>query len=398
MNQSKSKIIIACAISVVVTFILSSVLYLCIGRTIISRTVLDDEGVALLSEVKMYIDALYLEEYDERELYEMAAKGMTYALDDYTTYYTKTEFEEFDRTVTGSYVGVGLVLSVLKDGRLIIIQAYEDCPGEEAGVQAGDILVSIDGKSYDDLDAAAQALRGDGSKEQGEGSQVEAVFLRDGKELAFHITRRAIHLKTVTSRMEKGNVGYFKITSFDEDTDAEFKNHYEALEAQGMKSIVIDLRDNGGGDFYTACNLAGFFLDEGETVVYRMDKYGKRSYERASGHCIDLPVVILANENTASASEVLVGALRGNDRLQALVGKKTFGKGITQNSFMLSNGGGLRITVDRYYTAKDECIHGIGFEPDVLAESGFEDGYPVGAIERAQDVQLDKALEVVKQQ
>ncbi len=396
MNQNKSKIIIACVISVVVTFVLSSVLYLGVGTAVLNRTVLGGEGSEVLSEVKMYIDALYLEDYDERELYEMAAKGMTYALDDYTTYYTPAEFEEFIRSTRGSYVGVGLVLSQTNDGQIIILQAYEDCPGAEAGVQAGDILVRIDGKAYDDLDAAAQALRGDGSEAQGEGSLVEAAFLRDGVEKTFTITRRAIHLKTVTSRMENGNVGYFKITSFDEDTDAEFKNHYEALAAQGMERIVIDLRDNGGGDFYTACNLAGFFLDEGATVVYRMDKSGARSYEYASGHCIDLPVVILANENSASASEVLIGALRGNSRLQALVGTKTFGKGITQNVFPIRSGGGMSITVERYYTPDDKCIHGIGFEPDVVIESGFEKGYPAEAIERAQDVQLDKAIEAVK--
>lgn len=395
MNNGKSKIIIACAISVVVTFLLSSVLYVCIGTAIFDKTMLGDEGSAVLTELKAYIDALYLEEYDERALYEMAAKGMTYALDDYTTYYTTEEFEEFLRATRGSYVGVGLVLTMNADGEIMIMQVYEDCPGAEAGVLAGDILVSVDGVRHTELDAAAQALRGDGTAEQGAGSVVEAVFLRDGKEKKFSITRREVHVKTVTSRIENGDVGYFKITSFDDDTDAEFKTQYEALKEKGIKSIVIDLRDNGGGDFYTACNLASMFLEEGATVVYRMDKSEERSYEYAKGHCIDLPVVILANGHSASASEVLIGALQGNNRLKALVGTKTFGKGITQNVFPLASGGGLSITVDRYYTPDDRCIHGTGFEPDVLIESGFGEDYPVEAITRSEDVQLDKALETV---
>lgn len=395
MNKGRSKIIIACAISVVVTFLLSSVLYVCIGMTIFNKTMLGDEGSAVLTELKAYIDALYLEEYDERELYEMAAKGMTYALDDYTSYYTTEEFEDFILATRGSYVGVGLGLTMNAEGQIIVVKAYEECPGAEAGVLAGDILVSVDGVAHEDLDAAAQALRGDGSEKQGAGSVVETVFLRDGVEKKFTITRREVHIKTVTSRIENGDVGYVNIASFDEDTDAEFKTQYEALKAEGIKSLVIDLRDNGGGDFYTACNIAGMFLEEGATVVYRMDKSGERSYEYAKGHCIDLPVVILANGNSASASEVLIGALKGNDRLKALVGTKTFGKGITQHVFPLASGGGLSITVDRYYTADDRCIHGTGFAPDVLVESGFEEDYPIEAIERAQDVQLDKALEAV---
>ncbi len=394
MENQKRKIIIACAVSVVVTFVLSSILYVGLATRFLERTMLGDNGSEVLSEVKMYVDALYLEDYDEAELYRQAAKGMTNALDDYTTYYTPTEFDDFINSTRGSYVGVGLVLSQTADGQIVVMQAYENAPGATAGVQAGDVLVSVDGAVQTELDAAAAALRGDGSAAQGEGSQVQVVFLRDGAQYSVTITRGEIHLTTVSSRMENGNIGYFKITAFDEDTDAEFKAQYDALLAQGLQSLVLDLRDNGGGDYYTACRLAGLFLQEGDTVVYRMNKAGKRDYEYAQGHCIDLPVVILANGHSASASEVFIGALRGNDRLHTLVGTNTFGKGITQDVFALQSGGGMSITVDYYYTPEDKCIHGIGIAPDVLAESGYEEGYPVGAIARENDVQLNRALEI----
>ncbi len=396
MEQPKKKLIVACIITGVATFLAAALIFLAVGNTFIENTILADSGSGVLSEVKMYIDALYLEPYDEAALYQQAAKGMTQALDDYTTYYTPEEFDDFVNSARGSYVGVGLVLSQTEDGQIIIMQAYDDAPGAGAGVQAGDILISIDGTQATELDAAAAALRGDGSAGQGEGSQVEATFMRNGAQYSETITRREIHLTTVTGRVEQGGDGYFRMTAFEEETDAEFIALYDALKAQGMQSIVLDLRDNGGGDYYTACRLAGFFLKEGDTVVYRQDKAGERYYEYAKGHCIDLPVLVLANGNSASASEVLIGALRDNARLHTLVGTKTFGKGITQNVFPLQNSGGMSITVDYYYTPGDTCIHGIGFLPDVAVESGYAQGYPVEAIAPEADVQLHKALELAR--
>ncbi len=398
MEYSKKKLIIACIISVLVTFAVTVVLSIGVYETLLERTILADESSGVLSEIKTYIDAMYLNSYEEEELYASAAKGMTEALDAYTNYYTPTEFESFLTATRGSYVGVGLVLSQMESGEIMILQVYEDSPGAVAGVRAGDILVSVDGTAYDELDAAATALRGDGSALQGEGSMVTANFKREGMVYVASMTRRAIRLQTVRSSIEDGGVGYFKISSFDEDTDAEFKTQYMELTKQGITSILLDLRDNGGGDFYTVCRLAEMFLKEGQTIVYREDKYGKREYEYAKDGFIDLPVVILANENSASASEVLIGALKGNGRLKALVGTNTFGKGITQNVFPLRHGGGLSITVEQYYTPDDKCIHGVGFAPDVMVVTGFAPGYPVEAIERAQDVQLIRALTVIKGQ
>ena len=394
MEKFGKKQLLVCALAVVITFVLSSVFYIGLGLTYFKNTILGDADSRVLTEVKRCIDALYLEEYDEAALYQGAAKGMTEALDAYSSYYTPAEFENFITAARGAYVGVGLVLTKTKDDELLVLQVYEDSPGEEAGVKAGDVLVSVEGERYDDLDEGASALRGDGSQAQGEGSTVQAVFLREGKERKVTLTRREIHLKTVSARMEENGVAYFKIIAFDEDTDVEFKAAYEELKKKGITKLVLDLRDNGGGDYYSACGLAGLFLKEGETIVYRKDKTESCVYEYAKGHCIDEPVVVLANGNSASASEVFIGALRGNDRLHALVGTKTFGKGITQDVFALRSGGGMSITVSKYYTPDDQCIHGIGFTPDTVVESGFEEDYPVEAIEREKDVQLDKALEI----
>ncbi len=397
MQKFGKKYILICIVIALVTFLSSSVFYIALGAMCYKHIILTDEGSQVLTEVKSVIDALYLEPYESEALYQSAAKGMTDALDDYTAYYTPKEFMMLVENARGTYVGVGLVLTQTEDGKIMVLQTYENAPGAQAGVRAGDIVLRINGAPCEDLDAAANALRGDGSKAQGEGSQVEAVFLREDKEYSVTITRREIHLTTVSARMEEDGVGYFKIIGFDEDTDVEFKTQYELLAPQGMRSMVIDLRDNGGGDYYTVCRLAGMFLEEGETVVYRQEKSGERVYEYAEGHCIDMPVIILANENSASASEVLIGALRGNQRLKKLVGTKTFGKGVTQDVLSLRSGGGMTVTVSRYYTPDDVCIHGVGFTPDVVVESGYEKDYPVEAIERDKDVQLKKALEIAVQ-
>jgi len=394
VNLKENRVLL-CVLVAVATFV--STLSLCAfgGYALLQNSILGDEGAATLSEVKAYIDATYLESYDEKEMYNMAAKGMTSVLDPYTNYYTPEEFKAFMESTQGAYVGVGLVLVTNEENQIMISQVYEDSPGAKAGVKAGDILLRVDGTAFDGdaQEAAANALRGTGDKQKA-GTSCEATFLRGTEEYSVTITREEIHLKTVSARIEKGDIGYFAITAFDEDTDVEFKEAYTALKEKGIEKIVIDLRDNGGGDFQTVCRLAGMFVEEDKVLVYCKDKNEKCTYEYAKGYCVEEPVVILANGGSASASEVFIGALKGNGRLNCLVGTKTFGKGITQNVYALRNGGGLTVTVSRYYTPDDQCIHGIGFTPDLVVESGYEEDYPVAAIPRSEDVQLDKALEI----
>ena len=405
MSQ-KSKIVWAAVISVVATFLLTSGLYLTAGSGIIGR-LLDTGGTArdgfaspLLDEVKTYLDTFYMGEIDEQQMYYYAAKGMAASTEDpYTRYYSPAEFKEYMDSNIGAYVGVGIVLSATQDtNELVVVMPYEDAPGDKAGVLPGDIITAIDGEPYtgDDLDEAADTMRGS-DLPNAEGTQVTLTLRRDGGEpFDVVLTREEVHLKTVSAKMLEGDVGYMRIISFDGDTDVEVEEALRPLLDSGMKKLVLDLRDNGGGDYNTACGVAGKFLDEGKLIVYTEDKNGKRKDEYASGKMTDCELIILINGGSASASEVVTGALDGNNRAKAIVGTKSYGKGITQNVYPLKNGGGMSITVDYYYTPTGECIHKKGIEPDYVVPLGENEEKPSTTLTYEEDLQLQKAVELFR--
>ena len=405
MSQ-KAKIAWAAVISVVATFLLTSVLYLTAGSGIIGRlldtgsTARDGFASPLLDEVKTYLDTFYMGEIDEQQMYYYAAKGMAASTEDpYTRYYSPAEFKEYVDSNIGAYVGVGIVLSATQDtNELVVVMPYEDAPGDKAGVLPGDIITAIDGEPYtgDDLDEAADTMRGS-DLPNAEGTQVTLTLRRDGGEpFDVVLTREEVHLKTVSAKMLEGDVGYMRIISFDGDTDVEVEEALRPLLDSGMKKLVLDLRDNGGGDYNTACGVAGKFLDEGKLIVYTEDKNGKRKDEYASGKMTDCELVILINGGSASASEVVTGALDGNNRAKAIVGTKSYGKGITQNVYPLKNGGGMSITVDYYYTPTGECIHKKGIEPDYVVPLGENEEKPSTTLTYEEDLQLQKAVELFR--
>lgn len=395
----KSKIVITSVISVVVTFFFTSALFLTLGSGILVDYITDGGEVsnALLSEVKMYIEKLYIGDVDENELYYGAAKGMAEATGDpYTKYYSPKEFEEYMESATGEYVGVGIVISADPDkNEIIVVLPYEDAPGAKAGILPGDIITAVDGVSYgSDTDAAADAMRG-ANLQNPAGTQVTLTIKRDGKEeFDTVLTREQIHLKTAASKMLEGDIGYMRLISFDADTDEEVEAELNSLINSGMKKLILDLRDNGGGDFNTCIRVAGKFLDEGKLVVYTQDKNGKREDFYAEGKITDCELILLINGDTASASEVLTGALSGNNRVKSVIGTKSFGKGITQNVFSLKNGGGMSVTVDRYFTPTGECIHEKGIMPDTVIESGSD--APSTTLSYDEDLQLQKAVEMFR--
>lgn len=403
MNQ-KTKIVLTCIISVVVTFFFTSALFLTVGSGILSNYITAPQqsasSNALLSEVKTYLEKLYMGDIDEEALYYGAAKGMAEATgDDYTKYYTPEEFEEYIESATGEYVGVGLVISQTADeDEIIVVMPYEDGPGAKAGILPGDIITAVDGVFYGaDVDAAADAMRG-ASLSSPNGTQVTLTVKRgEAEPFDVVLTREQIHLKTADSDMLEGDIGYMRIISFDADTDTEVENELNKLTESGMKKLILDLRDNGGGDFNTSIRTAGKFLDDGALVVYTQDKNGKREDFYAKGKVSNCEIIVLINGNTASASEVLTGALSGNGRARAVVGTKSFGKGITQNIYSLKNGGGLSITVDKYYTPPGECIHEKGIMPDMVVELGTNDALLSTMLSYDEDLQLQKAVEIFKQ-
>ena len=354
---------------------------------------------ALLDEVEAYLDAFYMGDIDENKLYHYAAKGMAAATgDDYTKYYTPDEFRQYMETTTGEYVGVGIVLSENVDtNEIVVVLPYEGAPGEKAGVLPGDVILAVDGVvcTGDMLDETAERMRGKGI-ESAAGTTVTLTLKREGKApFDVVLVREAVHLKTVDFKMLENDIGYMRIISFDSDTDVEVKDALQALSTSGMNKLVLDLRDNGGGDFNASINTAGKFLDENSLVVYTQNKNGERKNFFAEGKMSDCEIIVLINGNSASASEVLTGALLGNNRLKNIVGTKSFGKGITQNIYQLKNGGGMSITVDKYYTPTGECIHEKGIMPDTIVELDEDVISTMLAYEK--DLQLQKAVELFKQ-
>ncbi len=399
--KQKTKIFLTAIISVILTFALTSTIFLYAGGFFDRQQKQNSLATpALLSEVKAHLDALYMGEIDEEKLYHYAAKGMAESTGDkYTMYYTPSEFEEYMNATTGEYVGVGIVISAtVETNEIIVVLPYEDAPGFKAGILPGDIILAIDSTAVngDMLDEAASLLRGENTENPAGTSVTVTIKRGDAQPFDATLVREQIHLKTVSSKMIEGDIGYMRIISFDSDSDEELEEQLDALEKEGMKKLILDLRDNGGGDFMTAQRIAGKFLNEGELVVYTQNKDGKRRDYYAEGKMSDCEIILLINENSASASEVLTGALMGNDRIVSSVGTKTFGKGITQNIYGLKNGGGMSITVDRYYTPQGECIHEKGIEPQVSVSLGENEGIPSTALTYEQDLQLQKAVEMFR--
>ena len=361
----------------------------------------DGERVAdsvLLDEISLHLDDFFFSDVELDDLVYGAAKGMVAALGDpYTRYYTPDEFTEYMNGTTGKYVGVGLVLSSTDKDELIVVAPYEGSPGAEAGVLPGDIILAIDGEYVNGLmlDEAAKRLRGE-HLDNPEGQSVVVTFRRDGGD-PFEVTlvRAEIDKTTVRAEMMDDGIGYLRISEFDSDTDVEFQAGMDELRAQGAEKLILDLRDNPGGDFNVSCRIAGNFIDEGEIITYTMNKKEYRRDYKSKGNTIDMPMVVLINGGSASASEVLCGALRDHGCARAIIGTTSFGKGITQSVFELRSGGGMSITMDKYYTPDGECIHEVGITPDTVVELPEDLNKLASQLTYEEDLQMQKAVEVL---
>ena len=339
---------------------------------------------AKLEELNRYIDQYYLFDYEEENLENGIYKGMMAGLGDlYTGYYTPEEYASFMETSNGSYSGIGAMLSQdYNTGIITVVRAFEGSPAAEAGMQTDDILYKVKGEEVTgkDLSLVVTDLKGE------EGTDVELSILRGTDVMDLTITRRNIEVPTVESRMVEGEIGYIAITEFDDVTDEQFFAALDALEAQGMKKLSIDLRDNGGGLVDVTCAILDRLLPEG-LIVYTEDKYGNRQEEKSDAeNYFGGEMAVLVNGNSASASEIFAGAIKDYG-VGTLIGTQTFGKGIVQSLFPLSDGSAIKITVSRYYTPEGNNIHEVGIEPDIVLEP---------AEDSEDDVQLLKAIEVLR--
>jgi len=349
-----------------------------------------------IQQVKQVIDEMYLWEYDQEDLYEGQIKGMVDALGDpYSVYMTKDEYESFNIETDGIYGGIGIIVTPGEDDLITVVSPIEDTPGERAGIKTGDKIIKVEGKEYfsETMDEAVSLMRGEPD------TDVQITIMRrdkDGNTETFdlNITREIIRLQSVKSGVVQEDIGYIRLTAFDNLTYEDFRKALMDIQSKNVKGIVLDLRSNPGGLLNVSVDIADELLGEG-TVVYTEDKYKQRQYEESDSKMVDLPLVVLVNEGSASASEILAGAIRDLDR-GTLVGTTTFGKGLVQRIRDLPDGSGIKVTVAEYFTPDGINIHGTGIEPDVVVELN-EDVEGIGLDYLDQDNQLQKAIEVLRE-
>ncbi len=340
------------------------------------------------------LDRFYYEEIEPKALVDGALLGATYSTEDpYTVYMTEDEAESFMESVeSDDYSGVGLYITPSEDSQgITVISALANSPAEEMGIVSGDKILEVDGESVTgkNLQQVANEMKG------AEGTKVTLKILKKstGKLEDIVLKRAQIKRETVTSKMLDDKNAYIQITQFGVNTTSEFIEHFNTLVGDGMKRLVIDLRNNPGGYMEIAVEIADAFIEEGE-IVYTMDKNGTKDSHLAKKGKTELPIVILINEGSASASEILVGALCDHN-LAKTVGEKTFGKGVTQIPYQLWDGSVIKITNSRYYTPKGVCIDHEGIVPDFEVKMSEEEYLNIGESNISTDRQLKKAVEIL---
>lgn len=383
---SKKKAVIGAIILIVITFLFTSIFNLTTGnKVMISKTDYKEfQKLSKLRFLKESIEDEFYQDVNEKDLITGMERGIFDGLEDpYSQYYTKDEFEDLREMTSGSYVGVGIVVSPGEDGFITVVAPIEDTPAQKAGILPGDKITKVDNVKYSakEMDKAISIIKG----KPGE-NVVLSIIREKTPEFDITIKREKIQLKSVKSEM-KEEIGYIRISSFDERTGVEFDENLASIKANNPKGLIIDLRDNPGGLLSQVKDVSDSILGEA-TIVYTQDKVGNKEYlkSNASGK-LDIPLVVLVNGNSASASEILAGAVRDN-KAGKLVGTTTYGKGLVQNVVKLKDGSGYKITMAQYFTPSGEYINEKGITPDYVVEL-LEDS--------EDDAQLDKAFEVIRE-
>jgi peptidase, S41 family len=347
-----------------------------------------EEKTSLLQSI---IDKYFLFDEDMTKVEDGIYAGMMNGLDDpYTVYYTKEEYKALNEDTEGKYSGIGATVSQNPKSKIItIVNVFDNSPAKEGGLLAGDIIYKIDGEEVTgtDLDVLVKTkIRGV------EGSSFTMTVIRgdDRKQIDLNLTRRSIEIQTVTSKMLNDGIGYVAVSQFDALTSAQFKSNIESLKSQGMKKLIVDLRGNPGGLLDQVVDMLDYILPEG-LVLYTEDKNGnKEEYYAKNPDELKIPMAVLVNENSASASEVFTATFK-DFKWGKVVGKTTFGKGIVQNVLPLGDGTAVKITTQHYYPPSGYDLHKVGIKPDVDVD--LNDGAVIGS---DSDNQLGKAVEILK--
>ena len=345
-------------------------------------------------EIETLINQYYLDEVDEQQIEDTMYTGLVAGLDDpYSVYYTEEELKTMEESTSGEYSGIGATLTQNPDTKeMSVVSCFENTPAEEAGLLPGDIIVGWNGSSVEGMELSELVSKIKTDPDEHLTLEIE----RDGDTMEVELTRREVEIPTVESEMLHDQIGYIKLLEFDEVTAEQFRAALDQLEEQGMEKLIIDVRDNPGGVLQTVCDMLDELLPEG-LIVYTEDKDGnKKEYTSDGEHQFTKPLAVLTNENSASASEIFAGAIQDYS-LGTIVGTTTFGKGIVQRIFYLSDGTGVKLTVAKYYTPKGHDIHKKGITPDVEVELDENLKNKI-TISHDEDNQLQKAIKLLQNQ
>jgi carboxyl-terminal processing protease len=355
-----------------------------------------DKIVEKLSFLEMLVDNYYLESVDPNAYADGIYKGFVSSLEDpYSTYYTEEEYNALMESSSGVYCGIGATVSQdVKTGIITIVKPFKNGPAYGAGVLPGDVIYKVETEEVtgEDLSEVVSKMKGV------EGTKVQITIVREGETdpLEFTITRQEIEVPTIEYQMLKDKIGYILISEFDEITVTQFINAVDELEKSGMKALVVDVRNNPGGLLDSVVKMLDRLLPKG-LIVYTEDKYGTREEENAvDSKKLKVPMAVLINGNSASASEIFAGAVQDYD-IGTLVGTTSFGKGIVQKVIPLSDGTAVKLTISKYFTPKGRNIHGTGIVPDVEVDLAEELKKEI-SIPLDKDNQLQEAIKILKKQ
>lgn len=373
--------------------------YLVMGKNKVTTAnqnqLIDQETADKIDEVSQYMNLYYYEEYNLDDIRTSMIKGIVSGLGDpYSVYYTPEEYQSLQESTSGNYYGIGAGLTQDKDTMEVsITKIYKGTPSEEAGLLKGDIIKTVAGTEATSMELSelVKMIRGE------EGTTVTIEIYRPSTEenLTFEVERRDITLPSVESKMIDGEIGYIQISEFQTTTAEQFETQLSELEQKGMQGLIVDVRGNPGGLLSSVTTILDRLLPEG-VLVSTKDKNGYEDSISSDANCVNYPIVVLVDENSASASEIFAGAIKDYE-YGTIVGTKTFGKGIVQSIFPLSNGDAIKITTSKYYTPNGNYIHGVGIEPDVEIEYEYT-GDVNAEYDMTYDNQLQKGLELIKEE
>lgn len=377
--MSRRKLLAGSVVLVLTTFLLTSAGFL----YYLHANSNDVMGTLKFFRAMQIVKNRYVEDVPTETLLTGAIKGMVSSLGDpHSIYMNEKMFKEFMIETEGSFGGIGVIVG-MKDKQLVVVSPIEGTPGDKAGIKSGDVIVKINGQDVTNLalDEAVNQIRGP------EGSKVVLTIRRAGVDQDYEIVRSSIQIKTVSGKMLPDQIGYIRISMFNENTAAAFIKQLDELEGQGMKGLILDLRDNPGGLLEECVKVANRLVPKGPVVSVVM-RDGQREVHESNLPAVKYPLVVLVNGGSASASEIVAGAVQDTGS-GTLVGTKTYGKGSVQTIMRLDSGTAIKLTIAKYLTPADRSINGIGIEPDVKLDQ------PEGR-EAKVDVQLNKGIELLK--